>query len=64
MFAGLAAKLNSFVCQDAFFHKIAGIWDVVKRVCAGVKAIYGDDSSQYEMVGGTPMSERKRDLST
>ncbi len=25
----------------------------------GVKAIYGDDSSQYEMVGGTRLSERK-----
>ena len=37
----------------------AGIWDTVKRVRAGVKAIYGDDSSQYEMVGGTRLSERK-----
>jgi len=37
----------------------AGIWDVVKRVRAGMKAIYGDDSSQYEMIGGTRMSERK-----
>ena len=37
-----------------------GIWDKVKRVRAGVKGIYGDDSSQYEMVGGTRRSERKR----
>ena len=31
----------------------------IKRVRAGVKGIYGDDSSQYEMIGGTRMSERK-----
>ena len=35
------------------------LWDKVKRVRAGVKANYGDDSSQYEMIGGTRMSERK-----
>ncbi len=35
------------------------IWEKVKRVRNGVKGIYGDDSSQYEMVGGTRLSERK-----
>ena len=35
------------------------MWDKVKRVRASVKGIYGDDSSQYEMVGGTRKSERK-----
>src|SRR3972149_11255307 len=35
------------------------LWDKVKRGRAGVKANYGDDSSQYEMVGGTRLSERK-----
>ncbi len=35
------------------------MWDKVKRVRAGVKANYGDDSQQYEMVGGTRTSERK-----
>ena len=35
------------------------IWDQVKRVRAGVKANFGDDSSHYEMVGGTRKSERK-----
>lgn len=29
-----------------------GLWDKVKRVRNSVKANYGDDSSQYEMVGG------------
>ena len=36
-----------------------GMWDKIKRVRAGVKANYGDDSQQYEMVGGTRTSERK-----
>ncbi len=36
------------------------LWDVLKRLRAGVKAAYGDDSSQYEMIGGTRMSEKKR----
>ena len=36
-----------------------GMWDKVKRVRAGVKANYGDDSQQYEMVGGKRASERK-----
>jgi hypothetical protein len=31
----------------------------VQRVRNGVKANYGDYSSQYEMVGGTRASERK-----
>jgi hypothetical protein len=35
------------------------MWDKVKRVRNGVKANYGDDSSQYEMVSGTRLSERK-----
>ncbi len=35
------------------------IWDKLKRVRTGVKSLYGDDSSEYEMVGGTRMSERK-----
>jgi hypothetical protein len=35
------------------------IWDQAKRVRMGVKVIYGDDSSQYEMVGGTRLSDRK-----
>jgi hypothetical protein len=36
------------------------IWDQVKRVRNGVKGIYGDNSSQYEMIGGIRKSERKR----
>ncbi|MFZ5822724.1 MAG: hypothetical protein ACOYYJ_22760 [Chloroflexota bacterium] len=42
--------------RDALYQ---GLWDKVKRARAGIKANYGDDSSQYEMVGGTRLSERK-----
>jgi hypothetical protein len=38
---------------------MTALWDKVKRVRKGVKANYGDDSSQYEMVGGTRTSERQ-----
>lgn len=37
----------------------AEMWKKVKRLRAGIKAIYGDDSSEYEMAGGTRLSERK-----
>ncbi len=42
--------------RDALYE---GMWDKVKRVRSAVRGIYGDDSSQYEMVGGTRLSERK-----
>ena len=35
------------------------LWDNVKRVRFGVRANYGDDSTEYEMFGGTRLSERK-----
>jgi hypothetical protein len=35
------------------------VWNIVKTVRLGVRLTYGDDSSQYEMVGGTRASERK-----
>ena len=43
--------------RDAMY---LSLWDKVKRIYAGVKAVYGDDSTQYEMVGRTPVSKRKR----
>jgi hypothetical protein len=43
--------------RDALY---LSLWDKVKRVYSGVKAIFGDDSPQYEMVGRTPVSKRKR----
>ena len=37
----------------------AQCWNYVVRLRAAIKGIYGDDSSQYEMIGGTRRSERK-----
>ncbi len=51
--AQLTDKRNQ---RDALY---AQLWDKVKRVRSGVRGIYGDDSSQYEMIGGTRLSERK-----
>jgi hypothetical protein len=38
----------------------ADIWEMIKRVRSTIKGMYGDDSSEYEMVGGTRMSDRRR----
>lgn len=40
--------------------RLAVLWDNVKRARASVKGTYGDDSSEYELVGGTRRSDRKR----
>jgi hypothetical protein len=53
----LKAQLIDQYNQSDALH--ADLWDKVKRVRSGVKGAYGDDSSQYELVGGTRRSERK-----
>ena len=42
--------------RDALY---ATLWDEVKRVRNAVKGVYGEDSIEYEMVGGTRKSDRK-----
>ena len=39
---------------------IIELWNNVKRARSGVKGIYSDDSSQYDLVGGTRRSARKK----
>ena len=39
-------------------EEATGDWN--KRILAAVAAKYGTDSSEYEMVGGTRTSERRR----
>jgi hypothetical protein len=36
-----------------------GIWDKVKRARSGIKGVYGGDSTEYEIAGGTRASDRK-----
>ena len=43
-------------------EQLASVWETTKRVRATVKGAYGDDSSEYEIVGGTRMSERKKSV--
>ena len=41
-------------------ERLTSIWEAVKRARSSIKGTYGDDSSEYELVGGTRMSERKK----
>src|SRR5262249_21124689 len=41
-------------------ERLVDMWDTIKRVRATIKGTYGDNSSEYELVGGTRMSERRR----
>ena len=50
----LAAKIAG---KDA---AIAALADKLKRIRSGVKAEYGDDSTEYESVGGKRSSDRKK----
>jgi hypothetical protein len=42
--------------RDTLYNSM---WDKVKRIRAGMKCNFGDDSQQYEWVGGTRLSDRK-----
>jgi hypothetical protein len=55
--ASLESKLTELENQRE--EACADTWDKVKRARAGVKAAFGDDSSQFEMIGGTRLSDRK-----
>lgn len=48
---------------DELYNRLVGqeatLRDLTERMLAGVGAVYGKDSSQYEMAGGVRKSERK-----
>ena len=54
----LEAEMTDLRNQRDALHLV--IWDKLKRLRASIKGLFGDDSSEYEMVGGTRRSERKR----
>ena len=62
--AALEAQITALEAQladkraqrDSMFK---ALWDKVKRVRNSIKGSFGDDSSQYKMVGGTRTSDRK-----
>ncbi len=45
--------------RNAYHQRRGALWDRVKRARAWAKAVYGDDSDEYERFGGTRLSERK-----
>ena len=72
--ASLTADLTAYAPLDADISKLEkqladkrtqrdllclAIWDKVKRAHASVRGIYGDDSTQYKLIGGTRLSDRK-----
>ena len=72
--AAFAGELNGVVSQQEQINalekqlsdlrnqrdgSLAGLWQQVKRVRNTVKGVYGDNASEYELVGGTRLSERK-----
>lgn len=53
----LEAQLNDKrSLRDAQF---AALWDKMKRIRNSIKGAYGDDSRQYDLVGGIRLSDRK-----
>jgi hypothetical protein len=45
---------------NGFLAEEASLRDLSERMLAGVAAVYGKDSDQYEKAGGVRKSERKR----
>jgi hypothetical protein len=41
-------------------ERMMRVWDGTKRMRSGVKSTFGDDSTEYKLVGGTRTSDRKR----
>jgi len=57
-------KINRIKAESSEAHNerkalSQDVWDKIKRVRRGIQAIYGDDSSQFDIVGGTRVSDRK-----
>lgn len=64
MLRGVESDLVSLENQLAALRNQRGAlrestWEKLKRVRAAFRGIYGDDSSEYDLVGGTRLSEKK-----
>jgi hypothetical protein len=63
----IQAQINSLELQITDLRnkrdqRLLGIWETIKRARTIVKGTYGDDSSEYELVGGKRMSERRKSM--
>lgn len=54
----LEAELTNLRNQRDALYQV--LWDKLKRLRSSIKGLFGDDSSEYEMMGGTRRSDRKR----
>jgi hypothetical protein len=54
----MLSQLDELQNQLAAAEKVAN--DKSKRILAATEATYGPDSNEYEMVGGTRLSDRKK----
>jgi hypothetical protein len=54
-----SAEIHLAALRNQRDAQYLSLWDKVKRVYDGVKCNYGDDSTQYEMVGRKRASKRK-----
>jgi len=55
----LSLKIELIRLRRERDEQLIALWDKVKRARVGMRSFYGDDSSEYEMVGGTRLSDRK-----
>lgn len=55
----LALKAQVIDVRNRFKAVSLRIWEKLKRLRAGIRGRYGDDSIQYKLIGGTRKSERK-----
>jgi hypothetical protein len=55
-----ALELQLIDLRNQRDDRLSTIWDMVKRTRATIKGTYGDDSTEYELVGGKRLSDRKK----
>lgn len=55
-----AAEVNLTRLRNDRHGKRKELNESRKRILSAIRGLYGDDSNEYEMVGGTRLSERRR----
>jgi len=63
-FRNVISRMNTAQTQlnevrNEFYEMAAELWSMIKRVRNGFKGIFGDDSYEYSLIGGTRISDRK-----
>jgi len=54
-----ALKVQMTALRDEHHALYFSGWDLVKRLRRWVRSVYGEDSSEYNVAGGTRLSDRK-----